>query len=174
MLLLKILGSLMIIASSSLIGYTYGIKYSKRVKNLIYLQNCIQLLETEIIYSATPLPEALENIYRKGNKNVSFIFKDIKEYLTLNRSTSISKSFSYVFNSSKENLCLEGEDIEVFLSLGRSLGASDRFDQEKHFKTALIQIQIQQKGAEESKNKNEKLYKNLGVLAGFAIVLFLF
>ncbi|RKD34576.1 stage III sporulation protein AB [Thermohalobacter berrensis] len=171
--ILKIIGSLMIVISCSFFGFYLGSRYSKRLNNLIFLQNCIQLLESEVIYSATPLPEALDNVYRKGNKKVSFIFKEIKDHLKSNKVYDIYDSFVYIKDILKNNLHLIDEDIEIILSLGRVLGSSNRDDQQKHFKLVLKQIQTQQKEAEEKKKKNEKLYKNLGVLTGLAIVIIL-
>ncbi|MTI48203.1 stage III sporulation protein SpoIIIAB [Sporosalibacterium faouarense] len=172
MFLLKILGSLIVITSSSLIGFTYGSYYSKRLKNLMLLSNSIQLLETEVMFTATPIPEALENVYKKGNKRVSYIFLDIKKHL--NKSFSTNDSFNSVIPTLKQDLNLNEEDIEIFLSLGKVLGKSDRQDQQKHFKTVITQLDRQQKDAEDSKNKNEKMCKSLGVLGGILITIILF
>lgn len=173
MFLLKILGSLIIIVSSSLLGYSYGSTYSKRVKNLIYLRNCIQLLETEIMYSSSPIPEALENVYKKGNKEVSFIFKEIRDYLLSDRSHSLEDSFKVVCSNQKTQLSFTTEDIEVITSLGSTLGKSDRIHQQKYFKLVVTQLEGQQLDAEEKKKKNEKMYKSLGLLSGIALVILL-
>jgi len=172
--LIKIFGSLLIIISSSSLGLIYSRRFRDRVNNLKLLYNCIQLLETEIVYSANPIPDALDAVYRKGNKRVSYVFKDIKEYLISNRSFTLLDSFLNASETLKERMYLENEDIEVIMSLGRSLGASDRMDQQKHFRTALVQLQAQQRDAEEKKDKNVKLYKSLGVLIGFATVIILY
>ena len=171
MLLLKITGSIIIVISTSIIGYQYGNRFNKRVNNLNYIQSSLQLLQTEIIYSLTPLPTALENVYLKGNKKVSFIFKDIKDNLISNKGSSIIDSFRYISQDLKEKLYLNDEDIEVILSLGSILGSSNREDQEKHFKLVKTQLEDRIKDAESSRIKNEKLYKNLGVLSGMLIVI---
>lgn len=173
MYLLKILGSLIIIISCSLIGYIYGNTFSKRVKNLIYLRNCIQLLETEIMYSSSPIPEALENVFKKGNKEISFIFKEIKEHLLSDRSRGIDESFKIICNKYKTHLSFTFEDIEVITSLGKNLGKSDRLHQQKFFKLIITQLEGQQIDAEEKKKKNEKMYKSLGLLSGIALVILL-
>ncbi|EOC99761.1 stage III sporulation protein SpoIIIAB [Caldisalinibacter kiritimatiensis] len=174
MLFLKIVASLMIISSCTLIGYFLGMTYSKRVENLILLQNCIRILETEIVYSATPLPEAFNNVYLKGNKKVSYVFNDIKKYLIQNKDATVFDVFVSVSKTLSDELHLKKEDIEIILSLGRVIGNSDRLDQQKHFKMIHTQLENQCKEAEESKKKNEKLYKNLGVMSGLAITIILF
>lgn len=171
MFLLKIIGSLIIITSSSLIGFSYGRKYSNRLNNLVQISNCIQILETEVIFAATPIPDALENVYKRGNKKVSYIFREIKEHL--NKSLSITNSFTSIQSKLKDELSLQEEDIEIFLSLGRVLGKSDRQDQQKHLKTVLIQLDRQQLDAENERVKNEKMCKSLGVLGGILITVLL-
>lgn len=171
--LIKILGSSLILLSSTLMGFYYGKIYSNRFKNLIYMEQCIKILETEIVYGAIPLPQALNNVYKKGNKKVSFIFKDINRNLLGNKTGDVFHSFSQTTIPLKEKLNFKEEDIEIFLSLGRVLGSSDRQDQEKNFKLILNQIMVLQNEAKIEKDKNEKMFKNLGILTGLAIVILL-
>lgn len=174
MIKLKLLGSLFIIISSGFIGFEYSRKYIERLNNLIYIQNCIQILETEVVYASNPIPNALENLYIKGNKKVSFLFKDIKEYLLNNKDKSLFDSFKHNLEISKNKLFLQDDDIEIILSLGRTLGISDVFDQKKHFKTTIMNLEINQQNARENKDKNAKMYRSLGLLFGTALVLILY
>lgn len=171
--LIKLTGSLLIIFSTTLMGFYYGRKYSSRLKSLIYMEQCIKILETEIVYGAVPLPEALTNVYNKGNKNVSFVFEDIKDHLLDNKKGEIFHSFSHVNISLRDRLNFKEEDIEMFLSLGRVVGSSDRQDQEKNFKLILNQIMVLEREAKLERDKNEKMFKNLGILTGLAIVIIL-
>lgn len=170
---LKILGSMMVIFSSSLIGFLIGHSYIERFENLIYMENCIKILETEIIYAANPLPLALEMVYRKGNKKVSFVFKKIEDILSESNNNNVIYSFEKTSDILIEKLKFSLEDVEVFMSLGRTLGVSDRNDQEKNIKLVMAQLKAQQDDAKQKKEKNEKLYKNLGLLTGIAIVIIL-
>lgn len=174
MYLIKIVTSIVIITSSSIIGFLYSRKYYNRVESLIYLQNCIQLLETEVLYLATPLPDALENVYRKGNKKVSYIFKQVKDYWLTERETGFFICFEKTLNQSMDKISLTDQDVEILLSLGKVLGVTNRHDQEKYFKTTLEQLKLQQREAELNKERNEKMYRSLGVLAGLTIVIILF
>ena len=173
MVLIKFLGGILIIFSTTLMGFYYGKKYSSRFNNLLYMEQCIKILETEIVYGAVPLPEALTNVYNKGNKKVSFIFEDIKNHLLDNKKGDVFNSFYYIVISAKERLNFKDEDIEILLSLGRVLGSSDREDQEKNFKLILNQIDVLEKEAKLGKDKNENMFKNLGILTGLAIIIIL-
>ncbi len=73
-----------------------------------------------------------------------------------------------------DNGYLKKEDIEILKSFGYGLGNSDVYNQEKNFDLAIELLKRQLSNAEEESKKNEKLYKNIGVLAGLAInILFL-
>lgn len=174
MFVIRLIISVMIIISCTFVGFNLANRYNKRFINIIKLQNCIQLLETEIVYSSTPLPEALENVYKKCDKSVSFIFKELKDLLITNKQLNVSEAFICQVENLSKKLYLDFQDIEVLMTLGRVLGTSDREDQQKHFRLVLSQLKNRQRDAEEKKQINEKLFKNLGVLTGLAIVILLF
>lgn len=170
---LKLIGGFLIIFSSTILGFNYGNRFTRRFENLYLLEQCIKILETEIVYGAYPLPDSLFNVYKKGNKKVSFLFENIRSNLLANKEADVFNSFLSVVNIAKEELNLKDKDIELLLSLGRVLGSSDRQDQEKNFRIILNQIRLLQEDAKMEMDKNEKLYKNLGILMGVAIVIIL-
>lgn len=173
MFLIKSIGVLLILSSTTIIGHCYGRQFSDRLSNLIYMEQCIKILETEVVYGAVLLPEALTNVYNKGNKKVSFIFEEIKNHLLEDKKGDVYSSFSHMSNCLKRRLNFKEEDVEIFLSLGRVLGASDRKDQEKNFNLILKQISFLEKEARLEKDKNEKMFKSLGILTGLIIVIIL-
>src|SRR5690554_2887498 len=140
MLMFKIISSLGVFLTSSIIGFLYGHRYSARLDNLVYLKQCIKILETEIVFGATPLPDALLNVYKKGNPQVSIIFKEISEELSRNKRHEVINSFSTVVDYLYSKLNFSKQDVEMFLSLGQVVGTSDRDDQEKNFNLVLNQI----------------------------------
>lgn len=173
MIILKLLSSLLIFLTSTSIGYIYGKRFSDRLENLIYLEQCIKILETEVVYGAIPLPDALTNVYNKGKGKVSYIFEEIKNDLLQNKREGVYQSFLSVERKLYDNLHLIKEDVEIFLALGRVLGTSDRTDQHKNFILILSQISTQILDAKIERNKNEKLYRSLGVITGVGIIILL-
>lgn len=169
----KLTLTLLIFLTCSTIGYLYGKSFSSRLQNLIVLEQCIKILETEVVYGLTPLPEALSNVYKKGKEKVSYIFEEIKKDLIMNKRGGVYDSFLSIEDKLYNNLNFKKEDVEVFLSLGRVLGTSDRIDQQKNFILVSNQISAQILEARQEKDKNEKLYRNLGVITGAAIIILL-
>lgn len=173
MIILKLISFSIIFSTCTIIGYLYGKTFSIRMENLVCLEQCIKMLETEIVYGATPLPEAFANIAKKGNKKVSHIFETIKNDLILHKREGVYESFLSIKEIFTGELLLKNEDVEILLSLGRVLGTSDRLDQQKNFILILNQIAGNIEEAKIDKNKNEKLYKSLGVIAGTGIIILL-
>ncbi len=173
MIILKLLCLSLILCICTIIGNYYGKKYALRYENLVSLEQSIKILETEIVYGATPLPDALSNVYKKGNPRVSYIFELIKEDLISNKRNFVYESFLLLENELKNRLNLKDEDVEIFFSLGRVLASSDRTDQSRIFKLTLNQIAAQIEDAKIDKNQNEKLYRNLGVITGLGIIILL-
>lgn len=169
----KIILYMVIFITSSLIGFLYGGKYSKRVISLGQLQQGIRLLQTEIIVFANPLPQALENISMKTSEDIKNVFMMVKEKMLSNQSGDLYFSFLEATEYLKTTCLLKQKDIDVFLSLGKVIGKTNRVDQEQQFIYALRQFEELLAEAKDEKIKNEKMYRSLGVLMGLGMIIIL-
>lgn len=173
MFFIKILFSISIFLCCTYLGYMYGKNYSFRLENLIYLQQSIKMLETEIIYGATPLPEALLNISEKSNPKISSIFKEIRLDLIKNKRGLVYNSFLSIKEDLYDKYHFKKKEIETLMDLGRVIGNSDRNDQEKNFILTLSAIEEAILEAKYERDKNEKLYRSLGIITGVGIIIIL-
>lgn len=171
--MIKIIGSILIIISSSGIGYILGKDFSKRAAQLKLLRMSLQMLETEIEYSSTPLPYAFETISKRSASPVKEIFRAVSESLKGKRFITVGDAFEKALYECSDITCFKKEDIEILKSFAQSIGCSDKEGQEKSFHLVIKQLEGQQDRAEESRAKNEKMYKSLGLLAGLAIAIIL-
>lgn len=162
---------LIVITSSSVLGILYGGIYSKRERSLRDLEYNIRLLESEIIAGRTPLPEALENTYKKGKGGIRTIFLEIQMDLLENRREDVYISFVLQEDLLKKLYMLKKEDISIFLFLGKILGKSNKEDQANNLKFIIKQIQSMKEESNMEKEKNVKLYRTLGILMGISIVI---
>lgn len=172
MLFIKTSLFILIFMTSTSLGFFYGRKYSKRVENLIALQQGIRILQSEIIIFSNPLPEALINTSNKVNKQISKIFLIIRDSLIKNHSGDIFSSF-IMSETHLEELFLKKEDIDLFLSLGKMIGKTNRTDQERQFNYILKELEDLIAEAKEERRKNEKMYRSLGLLLGLGIIIIL-
>ncbi len=172
-MLLKLIGGIFIITACGLFGIAASNKYRGRPRELRNLRSSLQMLETEIIYGATPLPNAFNNIADKSCK----VWYDFFKLASINLNSGIYYSVKEAWDSAIEeklkNTNLNKPDIELLGQFGNILGNSDCEDQLKHFKLFYKQLEQQEDAAVEDKKKNEKLYRSLGFLLGLAVFIIL-
>lgn len=171
--MIRIVGFIFIIFSCSGLGYVLSSRLSMRVRELKLLRISLQMLETEIVYSNTPLPLAFNSVQKKCGRPVKNLFKTTSENLDKKVFGTVGEAFSASIEENKDILSLNREDMEILKSFGYSIGSSDVEGQVKSFNMVLKQLDGQEIKAEDIRSKNEKMYRNLGFLAGLAIVIIL-
>lgn len=65
----------MTLAACGNMGLTWARTFEKRPRQLAAMEAALQLLETEIIYGATPLPEAMEQVAEKSDTEIEGLFR---------------------------------------------------------------------------------------------------
>lgn len=171
--MLKILGSTMVIISSTLIGLMLADRYKQRTKDLKEIRNNFQMIETEIFYTATPIIEVMEKISQQAQKPLDSIFREITKELKKWDGESLATIWKKTFNKKKGTTCFTKEDLETINFFGSILGTSDRQSQIKNAKLVQSQLMRLEEHAEADWKKNERLYRNLGLLLGIAVVIIL-
>lgn len=173
MQLLKLAGCLTVVLSSSAIGYLYSKRFSDRPQHLRMIQVQLQLLETEIGYMRNTIAEALKRISAISSGPTAEIFKyagiyiENKDFMTAYEAWAASVK-SYIYKTA-----LDSEDEELLISFGKLLGCTDCEGQTRNIRNMISQLKIQEQKAESERIKNEKMYRNFGVLCGIAIVILL-
>ncbi|SHI92675.1 stage III sporulation protein SpoIIIAB [Lutispora thermophila] len=171
--MLKGIGALLIIISSSLLGILISSKYSIRPKEIRKLRFSLQMLETEIVYGSTPIPYACYNVGCKSDKPWKDFFMRVSENLLKRKFFSLEEAWNDAIVNSLKNSYLTSADKELLRNFGRVIGKSDTEDQKKHFKLIYAQLEHHEKIAEDEKARNEKMYKSMGFLLGAAILIIL-
>lgn len=169
----KVFGIIIIMTASILIGSKFAEKLEGRLNDLRLLQLAFQTLEREMVFLTTPLPEALTKASKIGT-SASNIFLGCAQLLNSKQGYCVSEAWNI---SVEKNIChtfLDNEDKKILLSLGTNLGAYDSQNQTQSIKLVTSQFEIQEKKVEELVSKNVKMYKNLSILGGLAVVIILF
>jgi stage III sporulation protein AB len=171
--MMKLLGGIIVIAAATSIGFVYSRIYTERVKQLRDLQYALNILESEIIYTSSPLIDALLSASQKSSTSAGKLLSSMSELLGSRNAESIYDAFNSAYDSVKSELFLEKEEIDVLGSFVQSIGSADIEGQKKNFNITLKKLEGFEKSAEETRNKNEKLYRYLGLCAGVLIVIVL-
>ncbi len=173
MLLLKTLMLINIFFICTILGLSFGNRYSKRLNGLSDLQEVTRLLQTDLLVFLTPIPIAIESIAEKTSKGMSEILHFMSEKIEKDESGDLYPIFSEASYILKEKFNLEPEDIEAFKSLGKVIGRTNREDQSLQLNYILDSLQGLIYEAKEEKTKYEKMYSSLGIILGLGIVIIL-
>ncbi|WP_026881312.1 stage III sporulation protein SpoIIIAB [Clostridium akagii] len=171
--MIKFLGSSIVIIFSTFAGIIYAQAYIYRVRELNEMERCIRQLQNEIVYTHTPLPEALLNISHTGKRPIADIFKKISAELSSNLHDSVYDAFKKIFDNSSKNLYLKAEDVNIILDLAKSLGESDIDGQVNIFLFTVNNLKKIIGEADVAMKKNVKMFRYLGFGVGAMIVIML-
>lgn len=169
----QIAGALLVVMASGAFGLMMARNYARRPQELYALQSALSLLETEIVYAATPLAEALEQVSRRAEGCVSGLFARVHTELAAHAGTTAQEAWERALDHYYPNSCLRPEDLVVLQGMGKVLGTSDRQNQAKYLRLAHERLRTQSSKAEDEARQNVRLWRSLGLFAGLATVLIL-
>ncbi|KUO50564.1 MAG: hypothetical protein APF76_07910 [Desulfitibacter sp. BRH_c19] len=172
-MVIKFVGSILIIATCSYLGFYFGKQYNARLEQIRKLRSSLKMLETEISYSINPLPEALFKVGSRIKGPVQTLYEHTSDLLIKNMGLPMDEIWRTGLNRLAEESSLKKEELDVLDDFGIGLGGSDREEQLKNLLMVQEQLKVIESNAENERNKYERMYKTLGVLAGIALVLIL-
>lgn len=157
----------------SYFGFYYGESFSLRSNQLNEFLKGIILLNNEVIFNSTPLPEAFVNISYKVDSPVKDLVFDAICQLDTGKWNNIYQAFEVSYKEHKTEFALVDKDKKVLGDFLKSLGDSGVYGQEKIFNLTLENLKIICREAEESSKKNTKMYRTMGVCIGAMIGIFI-
>lgn len=157
----------------SFVGYVLGERFKNRHNQIREIIKLITLLQNEVIYNFTTLPEAFFIIGRKGKEPFNKICEKIGDRLLSPYSKGMYLSAKECYEEEKVNLYLNDEDLIVLSDFFKTLGDLGVYGQEKIFKLTMENLNINCKEAEENSKKNTKAYRYIGVILGAMFIIFL-
>jgi stage III sporulation protein AB len=169
---LKILGSILIIITSTYIGFSLASRYAERPRQIRQLISCLSALKSHITYAAVPLPEALSQCTCGLTGPVADFFHTTSLLLLHNAWLTPQAAIAQVLKDSKQ-LVFNQPEWELLTSFSATLGSMDRTEQQKSLELIHDQLSRIQQDAETRCEQNVKMYRYLGVCSGLAIVIIL-
>ena len=168
MILIK--GSILflIFISSTFIGILIAKSYKNRVSDLEEMKNALNILKTKMKFTYEPIPEIFKQISQNTKASISKIFLDASQKM---KNTSAGEAWKDALNSSKTYM--KKEDINILNGLNKLLGKTDIDGQISEIELTNNFLDRQIEKATKEQEKNEKLYKTLGMITGLAIVIIL-
>ena len=168
MLVIKIMLLFFIFIGTSLIGIMISNKYKNRTKELYEIKKTLNFFKSKIEYTYEPLKDIFLEISNNSIENIRNIFLTTATKMD---QLSAEDAWKYAVEISKNNL--NKKDISIIKDFGTALGQTDIQGQLNKTKLTLEFLDKQIEEAEDEEEKNTKLYKTLGVVAGAGLVIIL-
>ncbi|TCK98367.1 stage III sporulation protein AB [Natranaerovirga hydrolytica] len=168
---IKVLGILLTITSSTLIGLHYSRSLVYRLEGLQNLKKTLIMLRGEIKYSLSPLPEALEDISNRSNNVFKEFLKMVSQELKKFDGNNLHHIWCAAIEQKLKNTYLKKQDLLKIEQIGETLGYLDKEMQINTINMYIEQLEEEIKFVSENNIKSEKLYKNLGFLGGILIAI---
>ena len=171
--MLKLLGSVIIVASCGMAGLLKARVYIRRPSELRALRSALQILETEIAYAASPLAKAFQTVAACSENNVADLFKAASQELLRMSGQTAGEAWDKALAVFYPQTALTHSDLSILRNFGSTLGISDREDQIKHLRLTQEQLKAETEKADEEAGRNAKIWNYFGFFGGIVAVLIL-
>ena len=168
MLILKVITLFLIFICSTLIGIFMASRYRKRVEEISEMKKALNMVETKMKFTYSPIPDTFEEVSKSFNNNVGKIFEKSCDYM---RSKPLGEAWNLALDTIPTNLLKN--DIDVLKGMAKLLGKTDIDGQISEIELTDNFLNLQFDEAKKALDKNEKVYKSLGVICGLALVIVL-
>jgi len=169
---LKLCGIVLIIASTTGMGFLFGNNMRLRLEELKELKKLLGMLRGEIKYTGTPLYEAFGIIGRRTKGIYAEFFKSTSKELE----ALSGKSLRTIWTSLKDNVQqshLKEKDWERLMQFGDNLGYLDKEMQIGTIELYLEHIEAEITEGQANYDKNSKLCRVLGICSGLFLTIIL-
>jgi|LSQX01.3.fsa_nt_gb stage III sporulation protein AB len=172
--MLKILGACLLVFSSSLFGYLIAKNLAARPEQLRRLRTSLVMLETEINYSSTPLPTALDKIASNLKSPINVLMRETSRRLRSGQGLTAEEAWADALVLFRKKSALNSQDLSILRDFGVGLGQSDKKEQLKKLRLIREQLYLQESQAEIEREKNQRMWQTMGILIGLALVVLLY
>ena len=171
MILMRIIGAVIVIGASAIAGVYYGNLETYRMRDLLEFKKALTILRSQIEYARTPLPEAMLAIAVRVRESVGKVFEMCAELLEHERNEKVAHIWAAAVDQYKDALFLTQEDTDQLKDFGAQLGNMDSEAQIMNISMLIDYIDERTALLNQSRDKNKKLYRSLGILGGALIVI---
>lgn len=166
-----ILGALAIIVGCGSLGLWLAKRIRCRPQEIRACITALSLLDTEIFWGSTPLPEACLILTERMEEPWKAFFLELHGRLA--GGEAAGRAWDETADKLGSRFCLKAEDWAIVRDVGKGLGRSDRHEQHKQLERVQKQLSDLKEQVGEWADKQAKMWSYLGFLVGIAGVIFL-
>lgn len=169
--IMKIIGCILVIASSTGMGFFFSNELRCRIDDLKELRKLVALLRGDIRYANTPLPEAISSINRRHDGSFSAFFRYVSEKLHELSGHTFSEIWRNATEKELTNTSLSKKDKLHLIQFGENLGYLDKDMQMNTFDLYISQLEDEIQELSKTAKEKAYLYNTLGIMAGLFIII---
>lgn len=169
----QLVGAALVVLASTGAGMTLAQAYARRPRALAAWRVAADLLQTEVVYGATPLPEALARAAVRAPRPVADALLEVRAELARGAGIPVSALWADAVAAHAAAAGLGADDVQALVDLGGALGRSDRQDQARHFAAADRRLAALEVAAGEEAGRMGRLWRYAGPLTGLLVTVLL-
>ncbi len=169
---LRLIASAVIILGGGYIGLLLASGFDVRVRQLEQLRLALLQMEFSIGYLKLPLASAISGAAKSRNGAVSELLSSAA--LDIGGGVPPSAALERAILKNRSALCLKSEDIEIMTEFAARLGEGDTTSELCNINAACAKLQLARDEAAGDRDRNARLWRGIGLLAGCLAVVLLF
>lgn len=170
---LKILGSILIIAATSGIGYWYSREFQKHLNELQYIRQMFIMIYGEIQYTQEAFGEVFTHLGRQLKEPYSCWFQSMAAEIHARRRTSFTELWCEAVDIHLSENHLKKEDLCELKDLGSQMGYLDTDTQLGVIKLYTGKLEVRIETARAGLAAKKRLCNCLGIMSGIFIAIIL-
>src|SRR5699024_9039710 len=156
---MKWIGALLLIGTTTWIGFEWSQKLNNRPKHIRQLKNALQILEAEILYSQLPLQEACITIAKQIPQPIKSFFQA--------RGTGMEEKNPDLFSLWKKQVdlliaesCVRDNEQKILMQFARTLGQHTFEQKQKHILYEVRDLNHEIKKPRDNPMRNRKMIQS--------------
>ncbi|MDD3172442.1 MAG: stage III sporulation protein AB [Herbinix sp.] len=169
--IMKAIGCILVIVSSTGMGFFFSNELRCRIENLKEFKKLIGLLRGDIRYANTPLPEAISSITRRHSGNFDAFFNHVNAKLHEFSGQTFSEVWKEAVQKEMADTSMSNKDKLHIIQFGETLGYLDKDMQMNTIDLFVSQLEDEIKDLSKTIKEKAYLYNTLGIMAGIFIII---
>lgn len=169
----RALGASLLVLGGVMYGTGLARSMYARVRELGDLVNSLHLLETEIAFTHTPLPEACEHVAQATRGAVRRLFRMLCQEFASHRQLHVTELWRKAVRDWAQHCHLHPDELYVLSALGAILGRSAADEQARSLRYTYERLDGIRQQLERDLEKQSRMRVYLGVAGGVVLAILL-
>lgn len=171
--MLRLAGILLLMAGSIGAGWSAKEKLKASLEDLYRMRQILQMFQSEIAYSRSPLPETCVRVGNRVSEPYRSAFYAIRGEMLANKGDSFLTIWRRQMEICMKKLSIAKEEKQIFMDFGSCIGYMDGDIQAKAVEQYMHKLEIAIGRMEKEMADKCKVIMSLSVMGGLMLVIIL-